>query len=206
MQLRTSTTHNVLLLFAVVWAFLFFCEAFSLSDKLARSPSAQTNTAIIYDSSTGTLQSGFEDWSWGDVNFQNTQATWNGSNYAISFVVKDWEGLYLHGPSPFSLSIYQTLSFRLYGSSPGAQPLDIYALSVRRNQFPTRKIDQATHLSVLSKWFYKDFVFKLTFTGFHKNWRCIVNYFPGRSSAFNNLGGGTFLCSIFLFLVVLSIQ
>src|SRR6266516_5858028 len=83
---------------------------------------AQANLPLYTDH----LVNGFQNWSWGTLNFGNASTVNSGAS-SISLKGTAWNvALSLH-QTPFDTSPYSTLSFWAHGGPAGGQILHIYA-------------------------------------------------------------------------------
>jgi hypothetical protein len=81
---------------------------------------AQTNFSIYSDQ----LDNGFQNWSWGTVNFSNTSPIHSGSE-SIAFTSAAWDGIsFWH--SDFNPAPYTNLNFWINGGPGGGQVIQIY--------------------------------------------------------------------------------
>jgi hypothetical protein len=88
----------------------------------------QTNL-VVYDGTTGQLENGFDNWSWATVDLQNTAVVPPGDKYSISVVVQNYQALYFHANSPFTVSSFTSLSFKINGGSTSNSPIIVSLLS-----------------------------------------------------------------------------
>eukprot|EP01120_Amphizonella_sp_Union-15-10_P013857 TRINITY_DN6539_c0_g1_i2.p1 TRINITY_DN6539_c0_g1~~TRINITY_DN6539_c0_g1_i2.p1 ORF type:complete len:690 (-),score=137.16 TRINITY_DN6539_c0_g1_i2:26-2095(-) len=95
------------------------------------SPAALQNTLTLqlYDGTSGTIQNGFENWSWAKVNYQDTTIVRPGSRYSLSEVITGYEALYFHGDFLFSVDDIDSLNFWINGGPDGAEPIGIKFLA-----------------------------------------------------------------------------
>jgi hypothetical protein len=78
-------------------------------------------TQVIYADALG---SGWDDWSWAQVNLASTARTHSGS-HSIAVTFDGWEGLYLHKAGVDTLG-YTHLRFFIHGGSTGGQHMDVF--------------------------------------------------------------------------------
>ncbi len=88
---------------------------------LASSAHAQTNETIYSDS----LQNNWENWSWAQVNLNNTSPTHSGT-VSASVNAAAYQAFYLHHAS-FSTNNFTHLSFWIHGGASGGQFLQVNA-------------------------------------------------------------------------------
>ena len=85
------------------------------------SARAQTGQTVYGDS----LQNGWENWSWANVNLNNSSPV-HGGTASVSVNAGAWQAFYLHHAT-FSTAGYTTLSFWIHGGSQGGQKLLVQA-------------------------------------------------------------------------------
>eukprot|EP01121_Diplochlamys_sp_Union-15-3_P018593 TRINITY_DN679_c0_g1_i1.p1 TRINITY_DN679_c0_g1~~TRINITY_DN679_c0_g1_i1.p1 ORF type:complete len:692 (+),score=152.56 TRINITY_DN679_c0_g1_i1:68-2143(+) len=92
--------------------------------------SSQTDIVLkIYTGETGQLLSGFENWSWATVDFQDTTYVREGSKYSLSVVMTNYQALYLHGDFIFPIEDLDILSFWINGGKEGGESINIRIIS-----------------------------------------------------------------------------
>jgi len=84
---------------------------------------------LVYDGTTGQLGSGFDNWSWATVNLQSTEVVAPGDKYSISVVNQQYQALYFHASTPFTVSSFTALSFKVNGGTSGNNPVVVSLLS-----------------------------------------------------------------------------
>lgn len=84
----------------------------------------ETETSLtIY---AGTLEAGWEDWSW-DTTVDMAAALPQNTESVMSITyTAPWAALYLHSQQPVDMSSYTTLRFRAHGGSQGGQQLSFW--------------------------------------------------------------------------------
>jgi len=95
---------------------LFILCAFSTTN-------AQNQT--IY---TDSLQNGWENWSWAQVNLNNSNPVQSGTASASVNSTAAWQAVYFHHAA-FSTANYTHLSFWIHGGAGGGQQLQVNATS-----------------------------------------------------------------------------
>jgi hypothetical protein len=88
---------------------------------LAQAPGALALTYTIYDDALG---SGWQDWSWAQVNLAATAQVHSGS-HSIAVTYDAWEGLYLHKAGVDTLGVTH-LRFYIHGGGAGGQDLNVF--------------------------------------------------------------------------------
>jgi hypothetical protein len=78
---------------------------------------------VVFDDA---LQSGWQDWSWAAVDF-NQAGTVHGGTKAVAVTAGAWEGLYL-AHDPMDSGGYTNLAFWIHGGSSGGQRLQVQAI------------------------------------------------------------------------------
>lgn len=81
-------------------------------------------TKVIYDDALAT---GWDNWSWAEVNLSATSPTHSGSS-SIQVTYSAWSGLYLHHAG-LSTAGYTTLRFFIHGGTAGGQGIMVCASS-----------------------------------------------------------------------------
>jgi hypothetical protein len=94
---------------------LFFC-GFSI---------AQAQNQTIY---TDSLQNGWENWSWAQVNLNNSNPVQSGTASASVTSTAAWQAIYFHHAA-FSTANFTHLSFWIHGGAQGGQLLQVNATS-----------------------------------------------------------------------------
>lgn len=117
---------------------------------------AQTDQAIYTDA----LQNNWQDWGWAPHNYNNTAAgTVHSGTASVSVTISDttYQGLYL-AHSGFDSSPYTSLSFWIYGGSPGGQKLQVVGHANGTQQ-------SATNLPPLAANTWQQFIIPLSTLG-----------------------------------------
>jgi hypothetical protein len=78
---------------------------------------------IIFDDA---LQTGWENWSWAELELANSAIVQSGS-HSIRVTVDAWEALYLHH-APFAVSGFTNITFWIHGGTAGGQRLRLQAV------------------------------------------------------------------------------
>ncbi|HEY0460919.1 MAG TPA: glycoside hydrolase family 44 protein [Pyrinomonadaceae bacterium] len=99
----------VLSFFSVFWLF---------------STAAAQNQPVYTDS----LQNGWENWSWAQVNLSNQSTVHGGTASASVTSTAGWQAFYMHHAA-FSTANYTHLSFWIHGGANGGQQLQVNAIS-----------------------------------------------------------------------------
>lgn len=73
-----------------------------------------------------SLQNGWLNWSWANVNLAATTPVQNG-NRSISVTASNWQALYLHAPAPVEPASYTGLTFWIHGGAVGGQQVQVQA-------------------------------------------------------------------------------
>jgi hypothetical protein len=84
---------------------------------------AQTNQ-IVYDDS---LENGWQDWGWTDINYFNTSPVLSGSDSISVTITNAWDGIQIYHPDQNS-SPFSNISLWLNGGTSGGQKLQVYGL------------------------------------------------------------------------------
>ena len=90
-------------------------------------PAATESTTIIYDAKEGSLENGFENWSWGATNVEATTYRYPGSSYSCSLVVTNYEALYFAGSFGSPFEKLMTVDFFVNGGASSGEPLSVRA-------------------------------------------------------------------------------
>ena len=83
---------------------------------------AQTNQEIYTDS----LQNGWADWGWAQINYANSSPVHQGSK-SVSVTMGAWQAIYMEH-SDFDCTLFTNLSLWLNGGASGGQQLRVQAL------------------------------------------------------------------------------
>src|SRR5512135_2350972 len=110
---RPSTRSRLVLFIAVVLVGLSFIV---LTRVVRAAPQ------MIYDDALAT---GWEDYSWANVNLQATTPVHSGSR-SIAVTYSGWDGLYLYHPGQSTIG-YTYLRFFVHGGSTGGQHFQVFA-------------------------------------------------------------------------------
>jgi len=85
---------------------------------LAFSSLAMAQVGVIYDGNDGGLKSGWQDWSWAEIEMQSPVS---GDIYPIKITADEWEALQLGRPDPVSVDESLALEFYINGGLDGGQ-------------------------------------------------------------------------------------
>ena len=98
-------------------------SAFSVSLLffLAAVTGGWTQDQAIY---TDTLQNGWLDWGWTQINYNNTSPVHSGSLSISVTITQGWQGIYI-AHNAFNCSTYTNLVFWINGGASGGQQLQI---------------------------------------------------------------------------------
>jgi len=110
--MKTNKRIHLLLLLSILPWFTKGYASFSPSQALSKT---------IYDDALG---SGWEDWSWAQVDLAATAPVHTGS-HSIAVTFSAWQGLYLHKADVNTLGMTQ-LQFYIHGGSAGGQRINVY--------------------------------------------------------------------------------
>lgn len=86
---------------------------------MAALPALAFEDTTVY---TDALAPGFQDWSWGDVDFANT-APVHGGSHSVRFTAGAWQGLTIHSEEDFEFKEFTGLRFWVHGGTSGGQAL-----------------------------------------------------------------------------------
>jgi len=103
---------------------LRFIVLFCLFVLSAFSTARAQNQSIYTDS----LQNGWENWSWAQVNLNNSNPVKSGTASASVTTNAGWQAFYMHHAA-FSTANYTHLSFWIHGGTNGGQLLQVNATS-----------------------------------------------------------------------------
>ena len=73
---------------------------------------------------TDSLQNGWQDWGWTQINYNNTSPVHSGSRSISVTITQAWQAIYI-ARSAFNCSTYTNLVFWLHGGASGGQQLQI---------------------------------------------------------------------------------
>ncbi len=111
---------NQKLLYVLLIAILLTSSGYT-EPGFARTIASPELTKIIY---SDTLATGWENWSWAQVNLANT-APLHGGTHSIAVTFGAWEGLYLHKAGVDSLGTTH-LRFFIHGGTAGGQLMNVF--------------------------------------------------------------------------------
>src|SRR5690242_5596890 len=77
---------------------------------------------------TDSLQNGWENWSWAQVNLNNSNPVHGGTASAGVTSTAAWQAIYFHHAA-FSTASYTGVSFWIHGGANGGQQLQVNATS-----------------------------------------------------------------------------
>ena len=140
--------------FSALWIFndtgstdpVFYVDDIQLTSSLVQTNSTPTNSAatnqVIY---AGTLENGWQNWSWATVDLSNTSPMYSG-NDSISVTAGAYSALYLHNGNAgqWSPTVFNTLTFWINGGTAGGQELSLIGLT----QNPTNSAADVAALTV----------------------------------------------------------
>jgi hypothetical protein len=113
-MLKKNTIHRL------KFSFGLFCLLVISAFSAARAQ----NQAVYTDS----LQNGWENWSWAQVNLNNPSPVQSGAASASVTSTAGWQAAYFHHAA-FSTASYTHLSFWIHGGAGGGQLLQVNATS-----------------------------------------------------------------------------
>ena len=98
-------------------------SAFSVSLLFfwAAVTAGRTQDQAIY---TDTLQNGWLDWGWTQINYKNTSPVHSGAMSVSVTITQGWQGIYI-AHNAFNCSTYSNLVFWINGGASGGQQLQI---------------------------------------------------------------------------------
>jgi phage pi2 protein 07 len=80
---------------------------------------------VVYDGTTGTIASGWMNFSWAKVTLTDTTFVATGDKYSASMVCAGWQGFYLSKTAPWNLADYNLFTFWINGGKDGNEDVTV---------------------------------------------------------------------------------
>lgn len=110
--------------------------AFVVASAFASACIAQEDRSVYADA----LGAGFEDFSWAQIDLDNTTPV-HGGTRSIEFGVTNWEGVYVHATSVLDTQDFHGLRLFVHGGATGAQQLRV-SLQLGTTVLAARDLDE----------------------------------------------------------------